>query len=451
MRIAILVHCFFPNHVYGTESYTMAIAKNLKRLGHEPFVISAVFLGEPRQERMVDTYVWEGIKVISIDKNYIAHNGVQETYYQKSMRPTLERIIRGIDPDVIHVTHLINHTASLLEVSDAMGIPTVTTLTDFYGFCYNNKLEKANGSLCGGPNEERSNCLSCYIKDLGSQSWSEPEFRKLDKPLLREMSANVIAKLYKRTPHLIPNRFEFGAIIQRPKILARLYKTYKAAIAPSKFLEMAYSRNMQDLPIKLSHFGIDIDRRIKPQRSKGSKIVFGYIGQIAPHKGVHLLVEAFNQLDQNKFQLEIFGDTRQSVAYTNTLKSRSSGFAVEFKGTFNLSEIEDVLSSIDVLVVPSTWYENSPLILLQALASHTPCIISNVEGMTEFVTEGVSGFYFKRGVSEDLFLKMKMFQDNPELARQMSATTNYNRSALDMAKDVVALYDEVAIGRRMAS
>ena len=47
MKVALFVHCFFPEHYYGTETYTLQIAQNLKSLGHEVVVVAAIFQGEP--------------------------------------------------------------------------------------------------------------------------------------------------------------------------------------------------------------------------------------------------------------------------------------------------------------------------------------------------------------------------------------------------------------------
>ena len=151
MRVALFVHCFFPAHFYGTETYTFELAKNLRELGHDPLVVSAVFAGEPRQTEAVERYEFQGIPVWSIDKNLFPHTRVKDTYYQPEMTSVLRGIIRTVRPDIAHVTHLINHTAVLLEVLAAEAVPTVATFTDFFGFCYTNRLEAANGRLCGGP------------------------------------------------------------------------------------------------------------------------------------------------------------------------------------------------------------------------------------------------------------------------------------------------------------
>ena len=64
MRVALFVHCFFPEHFYGTETYTYELARNLKAMGHEPTVVSAVFQGEPPREALVTRYEFKAIPVV---------------------------------------------------------------------------------------------------------------------------------------------------------------------------------------------------------------------------------------------------------------------------------------------------------------------------------------------------------------------------------------------------
>ena len=77
------------------------------------------------------------------------------------MRDVLHSILRELAPDIVHVTHLINHTAVLLEVTNQLKISAVATMIDFFAFCLNNKLETAEGKSIQGPNKTRSNCISC--------------------------------------------------------------------------------------------------------------------------------------------------------------------------------------------------------------------------------------------------------------------------------------------------
>jgi glycosyltransferase involved in cell wall biosynthesis len=147
MKIALYVHCFFPRHFYGTEAYTLALAKELAAAGHELVVVSATLAGEPGQKNVIEIYIHEGVRVVSIDKNLFPNRCVRDSYEQPALRHLHERLLRQLRPDVIHVCHLISHTTALLDVARRMDIPVFATLTDFFGFCYNNQLESAEGAL----------------------------------------------------------------------------------------------------------------------------------------------------------------------------------------------------------------------------------------------------------------------------------------------------------------
>jgi glycosyltransferase involved in cell wall biosynthesis len=75
-------------------------------------------------------------------------------------------------------------------------------------------------------------------------------------------------------------------------------------------------------------------------------------------------------------------------------------------GQLDRAGVARVLAATDLLVVPSLWFENSPLVILEALASRTPLLVSDLGGMAELVEPGVSGFHFARGDAQDLASKL---------------------------------------------
>jgi glycosyltransferase involved in cell wall biosynthesis len=229
----------------------------------------------------------------------------------------------------------------------------------------------------------------------------------------------------------------------RPDILAACYTQYQAAIAPTRFLESAYRRNGFDKPMSRSWFGVDFDRSPKHTRDASRPIVFGFIGQLAPHKGTDLLIEAFNRLPAGSAELHVYGPADQDPVFMTRLESLAKGHAVRFLGTFAQSRTREILDTMDLLVIPSRWYENSPLVLLDALASHTPVLVSNVEGLTEFITEGVDGLSFERGSVPSIEACLRRFVDDRSLATRMSADTNYARDTRAMVDDVIAVYRQV--------
>jgi glycosyltransferase involved in cell wall biosynthesis len=442
MKVAIFVHCFFPDHFYGTETYTLNIANNLRNLGHSVTVIAAQFHGEPAKDQSISNYTFEGIDVVLLDKNYYPHYRVRDTYYQAEIKNSLYSILKSLNPDVIHVTHLINHTAVLLDVARELNIPTVATLTDFFGFCFTNKLEDARGHLCTGPSRDRSNCLACYLKVAGSEHMNHSLLSWLRRHLPLSLFSHllIIANRLK----ILPVR-ELTLLVQdlqeRPKLLTTLYNsTYRTTIAPTSFLAKAYRNNGLTVPMRTLWFGVDIDRTPKPVRPPSAPLRIGYIGQLAEHKGIDLLLDAFNRLNPCSAEVLIYGPLNQDPAYAARLKELANP-QVQFRATFAPEKMAEVMTELDLLVIPSRWYENSPLVLLYALATHTPVIVSRVEGLTEFLQEGVNGFSFERGSSSDLERVLQAFMTDKSLASRLSTTTNYNRDTRLMASEVIEVYE----------
>ena len=443
MKIVYFVHCFFPEHFYGSETYTLNIAKFMQEAGHDVHIVTARFPGEKGTEAFIERYEYSELKVSSFDKNKLPHTRVKDTYYQEEMREPLRGLLQELKPDIIHVVHLINHTSVLLQVIQALQIPVIATFTDFFGFCFNNKLQAADGGLCKGPSASRVNCIACFLKATSNkQQWSWARKATESTPWVN-LSSHLVNGISRLAPALLPH--EYRSVIpdlkSRPDILQACYQHYRAAIAPSRFLEKAYLNNGFKKPLYLQNFGVDIDRSAKPDRGD-EPLHVGYIGQIAAHKGVDILMSAFKRID--KTILHIYGPEDQDQAYTDALHLAADACLgdVNFHGTFDPARMAEIMRELDFIVIPSTWYENSPLVLLYALATHTPAIVSDVEGMTEFVRQGENGYVFPMGDAEKLAEILTEISQEPAVARTMRLTTHYSRSTEDMAEDVLKLYQE---------
>ncbi len=440
MKVAIFVHCFFPEHFYGTETYTLQLATQLRAMGHDAMVVSAIFQGEPPRKALLSKYEYQNIPVYCIDKNFLPHSRVKETFYQENMHGVFQDFLRETSPDIVHVTHLINHTAVLLEVVKEFRIPMVATLTDFFGFCFTCKLEAVDGALCSGPNPTASNCLACYMKESGAVAGKRFTVFLTTPPFVT-IAASIISRF---TDFPWFPKGTLSSVVEdlrvRPEILLNCYKSYRAIIAPTRFLKEAYQANGFSMRCFESKFGVDIDRSPKPARSSDGPLVFGYIGQISPHKGIDILLTAFTMLASPRSELHIYGAEDQAPDYSARLRAAVGDRLVRFLGTFPKERMGEIFASLDVLVIPSRWYENSPLVLLYALASHTPVVVADVAGLTEFIEIGRNGFVFSRGSAAALESALRHFVDDCGLASRMSRSTEYRRTSRDMVEDVLPVY-----------
>ena len=78
------------------------------------------------------------------------------------------------------------------------------------------------------------------------------------------------------------------------------------------------------------------------------------------------------------------------------------------------------LAEVDVVIVPSIWYENAPLVIREAFLARRPVITADFGGMREWVRDGVNGLLFQPRNVDDLRQKINRFITEPDLVTQLS-------------------------------
>jgi glycosyltransferase involved in cell wall biosynthesis len=219
-------------------------------------------------------------------------------------------------------------------------------------------------------------------------------------------------------------------------------------IAPAQFLmDRFLAWGIPPEKMTYMDYGFDaapFENRIK---TPSEKVRFGFIGRIIPAKGVDHLIEATNGLDPARAEVNIFGAHNGDVQYLQRLIAHVN---VAFKGGFDNAEIADKFSEIDVLVVPSRWYENSPLVIHEAFLAGVPVITADMGGMAELVQDGVNGLLFRAGDPQDLRAKMQIFVDDPSLISRLGHANTPVRTIERDATEIRAIYADLIQQKRSA-
>ncbi|HGG57963.1 MAG TPA: glycosyltransferase, partial [Nannocystis exedens] len=196
-------------------------------------------------------------------------------------------------------------------------------------------------------------------------------------------------------------------------------------IAPARFLLERYRDDFGLPASKLCYldYGFDLDRLRNRRRVEGESFTFGYIGTHIPAKGIHVLIEAFGRLP-GCAQLRIWGRPRgQDSAALRALGHALPGGAgsrIEWLGEYKNQEIlKDVFNRVDAIVVPSIWYENSPLVIHEAQQARVPVITGDVGGMAEYVHDGINGLLFRHRDPGALAAAMRRLAEDPAFARRL--------------------------------
>ena len=144
------------------------------------------------------------------------------------------------------------------------------------------------------------------------------------------------------------------------------------------------------------------------------------------------------------FEVILHGDASGGSHYVRRLLSIARHEpAIKFAGPYPNRSVGQVLGGLDVIVVPSVWYENRPTVIVEAHATRTPVIAAQLGGMAELIKHDENGLLFKAGDVESLAAHLQRLLDEPALLPRL-------RSAIQPVPDVeeetarlVSLYESL--------
>jgi len=172
----------------------------------------------------------------------------------------------------------------------------------------------------------------------------------------------------------------------------------------------------------------------------------GFMGRAIPVKGIDLLLRSFSDTC-GPATLQVWGP---ADAHLNWLKEIcQQDPRVEFMGSYHNGQIQQVLEGMDVMVTPSIWLENSPLVIQESFLADVPVVTSEAGGMSELVQDGVNGFLFPLGDKQGLHQLLQRLIDHPKLLSELKSSRDSVRTIQDDAEACAELYEELLPSRRL--
>ena len=450
MRILLTAHQFLPDHSTGTEVLTCQVGKELKRLGHEVRVIAALPMkNAPKPDVYFDHYVYQGLEVY----RYYHRQGmpvgeqsniVELEYSNQLFADWLRNFIGDWRPDVVHFFHLKNLSVTAIDVCGDADIPMVLTPTDFWLVCPTVQLLLPNGCMCNGPDRHGVNCLRHAVANTQSPAIN----RMVD--LIPDALLGMGDRLSR--VHPLAEVFPFswaGALGRRAEFFRERISRVDRMIVPSRVAEKVLEDNrMRARKMVFSRFGIDMTgyRERTFDRKTAAALRIGFIGSLSSAKGAHVLLKAMRLIAaEPAVELRVFGNPKAYPDYAKSLTNIAGDDArIRFCGTFPSESIAEVLMDLDVLVVPSLWRENTPLVVYSAQAAGCPVIASNLDGLKEIVRDGVDGMLFPPGNAEILASIISRLGKDPDLVCSLAKNAIRPKSISEYTADLITTYDEIA-------
>jgi glycosyltransferase involved in cell wall biosynthesis len=394
MKLVFLVHQFFPTYYMGTERFTLDLAKQMQKMGHNPIVVTY----DPDPGR-------DGFETLT--KNILTKNYTYETIPVVALKHTTPRL--GFDVfddeveqafkkleitcDLVHLCHPMR-LSSAAKLYKSAGVPVLMTLTDSWLLCTKAMRDDRN-KLCLGPKAGDECTLRCGARMKSRLAEARQVFDMADE-----------------------------------------------VVVASRFLSALFRSNGWNRTIRTIPHSIDYANVRRPEKQPSDQITFAFIGTIAWHKGLHVVVEAFRKIPCRNLRLRIYGrHSPQSQFYFNRVRELArEDDRIRFMDPFRIQSLPEVMADISAIVIPSTYYEPYPLVMLISLAYKIPLIVSNIGGMPEVVKDGFDGFLFEPGDADQLANIIRRILREPQILDQLRRNIATPRRTEEEALDYENIY-----------
>ncbi len=394
MKILKIIHGFPPLYNAGSEVYSYSIVEQLSK-SHEVLVFTRegnVFEPDFKIRRE---------KRQNYDVVYVNMPRAKDGYNHHIINQHFANLIDEFKPDIAHIGHLNHLSTGIVDVLIDKKIPIIYTLHDYWLMCPRGQFLQRNFD---GQNLYRV----CYRQDN----------YKCATTCYSMFFSGVKNSGYKLDDEI---RHWTEWIAKRQKVMREIVKKVELFIAPSRYLMNRYIKDFHIPKEKIIYldYGFPLHYLRPIQHKQNSVFTFGYIGRLIPAKGVNLLIEAFKKI-RKPAKLKIWGiDDGQTLKALKRL-AQGSPNPIVFCGQYvNHNLATDVFSKVDVIVVPSIWVENSPLVIHEAQACQIPVITADIGGMAEYVKHKVNGLLFKFRNVESLYEQMLWAMEHPEEMRRL--------------------------------
>ncbi|KAB0679032.1 glycosyltransferase family 4 protein [Aureimonas leprariae] len=398
-RIAVISHSHPSLSKGGAEIAAFALYKGLRQIG-----VDAIFVGACNAA--------DRNRLALGDRNEFAVFTENERYdhlYHVAPRGTEDQLVAILRAERIGLAnfhHFFNLGLNALRAAKVLpGTAAILTIHEFLALCHNHgqMITRPAQVLCERPSGD--GCTACF-----------PDVSRMQFAMRKETMLD-----------------SFG--------------DFAGFVSPSRFLAERFIE--WGLPAERTTV-IENGLLSLPENTRGPKNgdtwTFGFFGQINPFKGVDVILDAADLVARDealkaKLRIRIHGNligqsSEFGERFDKALKSHSF---LTYAGAYNNAAVHRLMGECDYVLIPSKWWENSPVVIQEAYAAGAPVICTGIGGMAEKVRDGVSGLHFRLGDAGDLVRAMKLGAD-PRNAATLRAGLPAPTGAAAMAERYLAFF-----------
>ena len=343
MKILMVNKFLYPRG--GCETYMLSLAEELKARGHE-----VEYFGMYDENNTVGNSA--GLYTSNMD--FHANKAERFLYpfkiiYSGEASKKLGKVLDTFKPDIVHMNNInFQLTPSVIYAVKKRNIPLVQTVHDYQMICPNHLLYSFN---------ETKPCERC----IKGSKFNCFRHSCIHGSKVKSLLGAIEAKLYS---------------------LLKTYKKVDLYVCPSRFLEnklLSASDIYSGKTFTIHNF---IEKKPLPEKNAEEKPYVAFASRLSKEKGITLLAEAAKLLPEYSFV--IAGNGPDDECLKNVPN-------ITMKGFLTGDELTSLIANARLMLLPSVWYENCPLNILETHALGVPVITMNSGGMAELVDDGKTG------------------------------------------------------------
>ena len=427
MKVLVVVHGFPPLAQGGSEIYAETHARALSAYYGEDVLVITCEREPAAPEYRVRYEDRSGIRVAWVNNTFGATRSFRDTYQNDAIGKIAASLIDSFEPDVAHVHHLTCLSTTIVESLSRRGVPCVFTLHDFWLLCHRGQLLDRALQVCPGP--EPHGCDMCLDEaaGVGSVGFRAAASLRAAQRWLPSAALRVARRAAGRVARLTtPASAATSEARRRLDYMRGVANHVTHFLAPSRhirdrFIEFGVA------PDRITHVLYGFDHRPYDVSAPGTAVSHdtlrvGFLGSLMVSKAPHVLLEAYRGLEPGVATVYLFGvhvAYHGDDSYRERLAPLLEQPGVYLRGPVPHDRIPATLAALDILVVPSVWPENSPLVIHEAFLAGVPVVASRIGGIPELVSDGTNGLLFRPGDADDLRRALTRLVEDPELLARL--------------------------------
>lgn len=362
MRILQINNCHYRRG--GADVVYLNTGELLEKFGHEVSYFSQKSI--KNIECTTKEYFIEPIDFFN--KSFIQKILISPRFFYSSAAANkLDILLTKLKPEIAHIhTYKGTLTPSILKTLKRHSIPVIISLHDYGFLCPHNSFIDGKERICTKC-YDTNNPIHCVINRCNRNKF---------------ILSTISAAEYYFHKKLFSFENHFSHLIGVSKFI------YKLHFAKSEFKD------------KISHlynFFPDLQNLV-PTNYRGNYFLF--YGRLSNEKGIQTLLNAWLQVDKS-VKLKIVGDGALKDFIVSFITNHNID-NIEYLGFKQKAELFEIIKESSFIIVPSEWYENNPLTIIEAYAYGKPVIGSDAGGIPEIIKDSETGFVFKMGDSNQL-------------------------------------------------